>query len=396
MESFQRLFLEWGAAPDSTRLLSVLTMLLLLLLAAWLCGVIFRIVITPVIIKIVARTQAVWDDYIFSPYVLRSASHVIPGIVFYLLLPFAFHLGETEVFPDFHELAIRGTQIYVTVTVVRLFFDFFTNISRLTSQEEDYSSRHYLIGITQFLKLITLLVGAIAIVSFCFGESPLRLIAGLGAVATVLLFIFKDTMLGLVAGIQLSVNKMVKPGDWITIDKLDVNGFVEEVSLTTVKIRNFDNTISTLPPYTLVSDSFRNWKGMSDGGGRRVKRALYIDVNSIRPTDKNDVERLKRDGLLPEDTPTAPSTNLTLFRCCIENELNHHPEVNTRQWLMARQLDPTPHGIPVEVYFYFKECQFVRFEHLAADCMEHFIALLPEFGLRAYQAPSGYDFTTIQ
>ena len=396
MNTLKSFFPHLDMASEAALLLPLVGGLLLLLLAAWLSGAVFRRVVTPLILKVVARTHAVWDDYIFNRHVLGSASHVVPGCVFYLFLPFVFGDEQALSFPDFHELLLRGTRVYVTVTVVRLFCAFFSNVGRLTSQEEDFNSRHYLVGIMQFLKLTVIAIGLVAGVSYAFGQSPLSLIAGLGAVATVFAFIFKDTLLGLVAGIQLSANKMVKPGDWVTMPKYDVNGIVEEVSLVTVKIRNFDNTISTLPPYTLVSDSFRNWKGMADGGGRRVKRALYVDINSVRPVTAEQAGRYADSGRLPADTPRQATTNLTLFRRYVEHYLHSHPEVNTGRWLMARQLDPTPHGLPVEVYFYFSEREFVRYEHLAAECMEHFIATLPEFGLRAYQAPTSYDLNQLK
>ena len=362
MNTLKSFFPHLDMASEAALLLPLVGGLLLLLLAAWLSGAVFRRVVTPLILKVVARTHAVWDDYIFNRHVLGSASHVVPGCVFYLFLPFVFGDEQALSFPDFHELLLRGTRVYITVTVVRLFCAFFSNVGRLTSQEEDFNSRHYLVGIMQFLKLTVIAIGLVAGVSYAFGQSPLSLIAGLGAVATVFAFIFKDTLLGLVAGIQLSANKMVKPGDWIT----------------------------------LVSDSFRNWKGMADGGGRRVKRALYVDINSVRPVTAEQAGRYVDSGRLPADTPRQATTNLTLFRRYVEHYLHSHPEVNTGRWLMARQLDPTPHGLPVEVYFYFSEREFVRYEHLAAECMEHFIATLPEFGLRAYQAPTSYDLNQLK
>lgn len=395
MKLLQDFLLSLNIPLPQAQLFVTIAGLLLFLLIAWLCGCIFRHAISPAILKIVARTHAVWDDYVFNTCVLNSLSHVVPGVVFFILLPIVFENGTADRYPYFHELFVRGTHIYITFTVVRLFCVFLTNVGRLTSEEEGYNGKHYLIGLTQFLKLAVIIIGVIAGASYGFGRSPLSLIVSLGAVATVFAFIFKDTLLGLISGIQLSANKMIKPGDWITMPKYDVNGIVEEVSLVTVKIRNFDNTISTLPPYTLISDSFRNWKGMADGGGRRVKRAIYVDINSVHPAASVDVKRWKEACLLDDSFNPTDTTNLTAFRHFIEHYLMRHPEVNTGRWLMARQLDPTPHGLPVEVYFYFTEREFVRYEHLAADCMEHFIAMMPEFGLRAYQAPTGYDFTQI-
>ena len=346
MNTLKSFFPHLDMASEAALLLPLVGGLLLLLLAAWLSGAVFRRVVTPLILKVVARTHAVWDDYIFNRHVLGSASHVVPGCVFYLFLPFVFGDEQALSFPDFHELLLRGTRVYITVTVVRLFCAFFSNVGRLTSQEEDFNSRHYLVGIMQFLKLTVIAIGLVAGVSYAFGQSPLSLIAGLGAVATVFAFIFKDTLLGLVAGIQLSANKMVKPGDWITMPKYDVNGIVEEVSLVTVKIRNFDNTISTLPPYTLVSDSFRNWKGMADGGGRRVKRALYVDINSVRPVTAEQAGRYADSGRLPADTPRQATTNLTLFRRYVEHYLTATPRSTPAAGSWRASSTPRPTACP--------------------------------------------------
>ncbi len=392
MDFLQNFFLELNATATQARLLATVVGLAAAVLVAWTGGFLFRCIVSPIILKIVARTRAVWDDYVFNSHVLDSLSRVVPGIVFYILLPIAFVGGTKEDYPYLLEIFLRATQIYVTISVARLFCAFLTNVGKLASEEDYDNGHHYLNSITQFLKLVVIFLAIISGVSYAFGRSPLSLLAGLGAAATVFAFIFKDTLLGLVSGIQLSANKMIKPGDWITMSKHDVNGIVEEVSLITVKIRNFDNTISTLPPYTLISDSFRNWKGMADGGGRRVNRALYVDISSICRATPQDIARWKQAGLLDEDFAEEDTTNLTAFRHYIEHYLNRHPDVNTSRWVLARQLDPTPHGLPLDLYFYFSEREFVRYEHLAASCMEHFIAMMPEFGLRPFQAPTGHDF----
>ena len=215
------------------------------------------------------------------------------------------------------------------------------------------------------------------------------------------MFIFKDTIMGLVAGIQLSAAKMLKPGDWVTIERLGINGVVETVTLITVKIRNFDNTITTVPPYTLVSEAFQNWDGMKVRHARRVKRALRIDMTSIRRLNPEEVRRLAGEGYLGPDTAettAAAPINLTLFRHYAEDFLRRHPEVvheESGQWLMARQLEPTSEGLPLELWFYFREIEFVRYEDLAAEVMEHLIAALPAFGLRLFQLPGGNDFARL-
>lgn len=250
---------------------------------------------------------------------------------------------------------------------------------------------HHLMGILQFLRLLTFFLGGIVVVSLLLGYNPTHVITGLGAAATVLMLIFKDSIMGLVAGIQLSLNKMLKVGDWITIKKLDINGLVEEISLTTVKVRNFDNTISTIPPYTLVSDAFQNWDAMAQKGARRVKRALLIDVQSIRFVTQQEVEELREKHYLTENVETKNTTNLTLFRNFLTEAFKRDKDIVQDQWILVRQLDPTPNGIPLEIWFYTQSTEFVKFEDVASSKIELIIAMLPSFHLRLFQSPTGHD-----
>lgn len=232
----------------------------------------------------------------------------------------------------------------------------------------------------------------IVIVAIVIDRSPISLIAGLGAAATVMMLLFRDSIVGLVAGIQLNVNDMLKPGDWITVKKLGVDGYVQKVSLTTVKIRNFDNTIATVPPSILVTDSFMNWKEIGTRG-RRVKRVIYIDVSTVRFCSTEELEAYKGLDLVTRDEIDmgVPIVNLTVYRRFIKSYLKRHSVVNTDDWLMVRQLEHTQNGLPIELYFYFRESDFVRYEELAAVAMEYIIASAAQFKVRLYQAPSGSD-----
>lgn len=376
-----------GAGESSLGILTFLVLMLSAALLSWIAGRLCQQILIPITLKVVARTSHVWDDYLFNRPVLKAACHVVPGIVFYQLLPHCLSKGQETL----GSIATCAVQIYITATLIWLANAFLSNIVVYTSEHEKLKS-HHLNGIIQFLKMAVFCIGCIVIVAFLFGRNPLSIIAGLGAAATVLMLVFKDSILGLVAGIQLSVNHMLKKGDWVTIQKLDIDGVVEEVSLTTVKIRNFDNTISTVPPYTLVSDSFQNWAPMFQSGGRRVKRALYIDVNTIRFATEREVQSLRGKGLLPEDAGAgSPAVNLTLFRAYAEAYLHSLPHVIDDKFVLARQLSPTPEGLPLEFWFYSNVTEFARYESLAAHCIEHFIAVLPQFGLRLFQAPAGSD-----
>lgn len=389
----EQMLVSIGMSPHYAEKSIFVFLLLCLGFISWLAGYIAHRFITPVILKIVEKTETVLDDYFFNRPVLKALWHVVPSIIFYLLLPQCY---TEKTSPTAINLISGATRIYITLTIILLIKAFLSNLV-IYSNEQDKLKSHHLIGIIQFLKLLTYLIGAIIIMAFLMGENPMGLIAGLGAAATVLMFIFKDTILGLVAGIQLSTNKMLKPGDWITIEKLNINGIVEEVSLVTVKVRNFDNTICTVPPYTLVSDTFQNWDGMKMRHARRVKRALYIDVNSIRKLTEDETTQLMQHKIITSneiEKAGTPPINLALFRHYIERLLINHPEVihqETWQWLMARQLEPTPNGLPIELWFYFKEIEFVRYEALTAALMEQIIANIPNFYLRLFQSPTGSD-----
>lgn len=371
-----------------------LTLAAHLLLLALLCSAIgwaCRRFLVPIVMKIVSKTMTVLDDYLINEPVLKGVCRIVPGMVFLLLLPYCFPGIEFESKPLVQTILEIGVKIYLTCASVLLVNAFLTNLCTFTTEQEKFKN-HHLVSIVQFLKLISYCIGGIIVVAFLFNRSPINLIAGLGAAATVLMLVFRDSILGLVAGIQLSANKMLKPGDWITIKKLDIDGVVEELSLTTVKIRNFDNTISTVPPYTLVSDSFQNWTGMFESGARRFKRILLIDVNTIRACSEDELAAWRRKKLIDKaDCEEESPVNLTLFRRYAERYLRQLSSVRGDQWLMARQLEQTPQGLPLELFFYFKETNFVKYEQLAAEVVEHFVATLPQFGLRLFQVPAGRD-----
>ena len=378
-----------GIAPLWSHRLRQLTLVLLVFLLALLAARLCKKWIVPAILKIVEKTSNKWDDYLVNEPVLDAICRIIPSVVLYALLPLC--ISNTE--NGLYVMADRIISAYIAYGVMRLAAAFLKNATDIVTH---HLHEHHLVGLFQFLRLLTFCLGIIVIVALLFGNDPIRMIAGLGAAATVLMLVFKDSILGLVAGIQLSTNNMLRVGDWITLPKMNIDGIVEQVSLTTIKIRNFDNTISTVPPYTLVSDSFQNWRGMFDTEARRVKRALFIDIHSIRRSSDEEKEMLLRKKLISKaDAENEQVTNLTLFRHYVVSFLRNSPQVGDNQWTLARQLAPTPHGLPLEIWFYLRETRFVQYESLAADFMEQFVATLPLFGLRHYQAPSGHDLLSL-
>ena len=394
-------FIRLLGFPDTVN--NQLTFFLLCGLTAALTGLLsylLRTFFTPFCSRWTKKTNVVWDDYLLNPPVLNATWHLLGAVVLFHLLPSCYTLPESA----WYVFVEQATKIFITLCATHIVTAFLTNLANYTTEQEA-TQKHALVGITQFLKLLTYCICGIIIISFIFGRNPISIIAGLGAAATVLMLVFKDTILGLVAGIQLSANRMMKPGDWVTIEKLHVNGIVEQMSLTTVKIRNFDNTISTVPPYTLVSDVFHNWTGMYESGSRSVKRALFLDSRTIHFLEKESVETLvKKNLVLPEDCrestgendkPTPEPINLALFRAYATRYLATLPVVDTDTWVLVRQLESTPQGLPLEFWFYLKETDFVRYENIASQIFEHFIAVLPHFGLRLFQAPTGDDLRAV-
>lgn len=350
-------------------------------LVAWLVYMLCIKIVTPLLVRITKHTDMIWDDYLLNPQVLQSACHVVPAIVVWQMLPPLFianHVIQT--------LASKATAIYITITVMRLAITFIGSF-KLFDSEKDHrtAAQQYFHSFCGVLKIVVLFLGIIVIVAIVIDRSPLTLLAGLGATSAVLMLVFKDSITGLVAGIRLTSNNMVSKGDWITVDKLGANGVVEDITLSTVKVRNFDNTIVTLPPQKLIEDSFQNWQGMQQSGGRRVTRMIYIDFHSIGIADDNLKQRLVERKLINKADMHTNVVNLTLFRNYIEWWIYNNKEVNTDLTFMVRQLQPTNTGLPIEVYFFLKNKEWKTYEHNLAEIMERIYAFAPEFGLKIYQ-----------
>ena len=326
-----------------------------------------------------APTAVGWDDLLFNPHSLRAACRIVPAVVVWQQLPAVFWRA-----PDVQEVLVRATGIYITVMSMLL------GISLVDSFKSYEDKRH--LALQQYyhtfcgvLKILVIFLAVIVMVAIAIGRSPLTLIAGLGATSAILMLVFKDTISGLVAGIRLTSNDMLHRGDWITVPKADINGIVEDITLTTVKVRNFDNTILTITPQTLVDDSFQNWIGMRQGEGRRVKRKVYFDFRSIRPVDEARRELLLTRYGFREDEIAPGAVNMTLFRQYVERWLASRDEVNTAMLFMVRQLEATNTGLPLEFYFFLKQKEWKPYEHLLAGMMEYVYSIIPDFGLAVYQ-----------
>lgn len=367
-----------------------IVLILAILLAAYLTTLIFKHFIMPAVRKITSRTKATWDDYLFNDQMMKSFCRMIPPIIWYILLPFAFDEKSAYLL----HILLKISLIYLIITALRLIKSFLESLYEISSEHEALKNRP-LKGIYQMINLIAIVVGIILIISVLIDQDATTILTGLGASAAILMLIFKDSILGLVAGVQLSANDMLRPGDWITMSKYGADGYVIEVSLTTVKVQNFDKTITTIPPYALVSDSFQNWRGMRESGGRRIKRSLFIDMTTVHFCTPEEMNSFVQKGWITVPTEEhEPPVNLHMFREYALKYISTHPEVNHDLMQMVRQLQPTAEGIPIEIYCFSNTPDWIPYETLQGEIFDHLIAMIPEFGLRIFQRPAGADFQT--
>lgn len=357
---------------------------------SYLATQLFRHLVMPAIRKITARTKATWDDYLFNDEMLHAFSRVIPPLVWYVLLPFAF----TEEAQLLHFL-LKACLIYLIVVALLLLNSFLKSVYEISNEHESLRNRP-LKGIYQMINILAIGVGIILIISVLIDKDATSILAGLGASAAILMLIFKDSILGLVAGVQLSANDMLRPGDWITMPKYGADGDVIEVTLTTVKVRNFDKTITTIPPYALVSDSFQNWRGMRETGGRRIKRSINIDLNTIHFCTDEEKRHFIARGWLEVESAQQEVVNLHVFQTYLQHYLTTHPMTHKELMIMVRQMQPTSEGVPLEIYCFSNTSEWPKYEQIQAEIFDHIFAIIPEFGLRIFQSPSGIDIKSLQ
>lgn len=414
MEEVNHGLLSMGADSVWADKLDNWVVLLLIVGVALLANVVCRRIILRAVAKLVKRTKATWDDIVFDHKVMVHVSRIVAPVLIYLAIPIAFPEHGNSVWLD---VLRRLCLIYIIIAFLRFIIVFLAAVYHVYSEKEQYKDKP-LKGLLQTAQVSIFFVGGIVIVSTLIGKSPWALLTGLGASAAILMLVFKDSIMGFVSGIQLTANNMLKVGDWITMPKYGADGTVIEVTLNTVKVRNWDNTITTLPPYLLVSDSFQNWQGMRESGGRRVKRSVNIDMTSVRFCTPEMLEKYRRIHLLEayiDETERKVNehnaqhgidnsvvvnglrqTNLGVFRAYLDSYLKSLPVVNRELHCMVRQLQPTDKGIPIELYFFSTIKEFVAYEGIQADVFDHVLAVIPEFGLRVFQSPSGEDIRNMK
>ena len=377
-----KILIGWGVDPKFANTFDEAIIAIILVLIAvgldFLCQAIF----VGSMRKLAQHTHFQWDTLMIKRKVVHNLVHTIPAILVYALLPMAFIKGKWLLM-----FSQKVCAVYIVFVLLLAINGFILVMLDLYSQKAANKNRP-IKGFMQVLQVLAFFIGGIIIIAILAGKSPATLFAGLGASAAILMLVFKDTILGFVAGIQLSANDMLRPGDWVTVPSSNANGIVQEITLNTVKIQNFDNTISTIPPYTLVNNSFQNWRGMTESGGRRVMKSIILDLTTIKFCTPEMLDAFRKDiPLLADYQPDKDvvPTNSQMFRVYVERYLTNLPVVNTDLDLIISQLQATEYGVPVQIYFFSRNKIWKEYERIQSDIFDHFFAMVPKFELKVYQ-----------
>ena len=390
------------------RLCAQVGILVIVLVLAWVGNFIAKKIILRITRRFIKKSKTQWDDILDEHRVFTLLSHLVPAIIIYLFTPFVFI--DTLGAGWFMRVVSLIYMIVVGMLVLNAFLSSVVDIYRTYS----FARRMPIRGFVQVVKILIFITGGIIILGMVIGRDPTKILAGFGAMTAVLMLIFKDAILGFVAGIQISANNMVHLGDWIEMPKYGADGDVIDISLTTVKVQNWDKTISTIPAYALISDSFKNWRGMSDSGGRRIKRAINIDMNTVKFCNPMMLDKFRRFEHIAEYIDAKQNeideynitgnvdntelvngrrmTNVGTFRAYVIAYLKNHPKINQNMTFLVRQLKPTECGLPIEIYVFSSDKVWANYEAIQADIFDHILAVVPEFGLRVFQNPTGSDF----
>ncbi len=381
--------------------------IVIILFTCIIIDLILKKIVIRILSKVILKNKFQWGNVLVERKVLYRMANIVPGIIIYFFAP---------AFGKFDYLVKRIAAVYILVM-----FYFVVN-SLLDAINDVYirfpiSRVRPLKGLLQVIKIVFFIVITIVLIGTLLDQNPLILLSGIGALAAVFSFVFKDSILGFMAGIQLTTNDMLRIGDWIEMSQYGADGDVIDITLNTVKVQNFDKTIVTIPAYSLVSDSFKNWRGMMDYGGRRIKRAIYIDMGSIGFCYQEMIEKYKkidylkdyiiekeqeitdynRNNVTGEEAINGKHlTNIGTFRMYVQNYLNNHPQLNKKSPPMVRQLPPGENGLPLEIYAFTETTEWTVFEMIQSDIFDHIFSIVGEFDLRIFQNPTGYDMQKIR
>jgi len=408
IHQFQDLLLSWGVPENIIVFTRVAISVVIILLVAYIVKKIIDAIVLKVIHQIAKRTKSLWDDFLVERHVFKRLSNLVPALIAYHLFEIALS-DFSSTYYEVIQILLKGYSVFVVVWTLDAFLSAANDMYNTTTMAKDRSIKGYI----QVAKIIAYFFGTIVIIGILANKNPGAILVGLGTFAAVLMLVFKDTILGLVASIQLSANDLVKIGDWIEMPNRNIDGKVMDISLTSVKVQNWDFTINSIPTYSLVSESFQNWRGMEQAEGRRLRNSMYIDVNSVRLCSDELLDHLEKFPILHDYLEGVKASlkqegsagsgehdiamgvrpsNLNLFRNYVELSLRSNPDINQDLTLIVRYLPAIDKGVPVEYICFSRKKSSNEFENVKANLLEHFWSVLTEFNLTPFQNPSGGDF----
>lgn len=408
MDFIKEQLVGYGVSEQMSVYFSNIIMVLFIALLSVVANVIAKKIVLKIIIRLITNNRYTWDNILLEKKVFHKLSHLAPAFIIYY---------AASIFPLVQTGIEKVAMIYMMIVTIMVFNALLDAVDAIYRTYE-VSKIRPIKGYIQVAKIVLFIIGAIVVISNLMGQNPLILLSGLGAISAILMLIFKDSILGLVAGVQLSSNDMVRVGDWIEMPKYNADGDVIDITLNTVKVMNFDKTITMIPSYALISDSFKNWRGMQVSGGRRIKRSVCIDTSSIRFCTTEMIEEFKKIHYLSDYITTRLDeinayniehqinrestvngrqlTNIGVFRAYVQEYLRHHPKIHQDMTLIVRQLEARDSGLPLEIYAFSNDTAWTVYESVQSDIFDHIFAIIPVFGLRAFQNPSGQDIANLK
>ena len=401
-----------GLNESGANTFSVIIIVLSIIIISWLSDFITKQILLTVLRRIIRRTKTAWDDALLEQRVFHKIAHIVPAIVVYSTIEYAFPNSIVLV-----NIITKLASIYIVFVIVQSINALLNGVnliySRTTGEKKGTSIKSYI----QVLKIAFYVIAAIIALSLLLNKNVGYFLTGMGAMAAVLLLIFQDTILGLVAGVQISGNDMLRIGDWISMPARNADGVVTDISLHTVKVQNWDKTIATIPTYALVKESYNNWRGMEESGVRRICRSLHLDMNSVHFCTSEELKKFSKIHRIKDYIANKEQelkefneknnidgsvvvngrrqTNLGVFRKYLEFYLRNNPNISEDMTLMVRQLEPTETGIPMQIYVFSKVQAWVDYEGIQSDIFDHILSVVPEFNLRVFQNPTGADFSKL-
>lgn len=401
-------FSSIGLSEFYAELITICLLLTLVIVLGWILDKITRQILLSTFVRLAKKTKTEWDDLLVENKVFSALAHIAPVVFIFYFIPGIFDHHETIV--DYSQ---RLSEVVIIIAAIVIINRVLNTIRMVLERLESFKDKP-LQSYFQLAKIIIGLILGILSIAIIADKSVMYFFSAFGAMTAVVLLVFRDTILGFIASIQLAANDMIRVGDWVQLDKYGADGDVIEINLTTVKVRNWDKTISTVPTYSFISDSFKNWRGMEESGARRIARSIHINQNSIKFCDKDMIDRFKKIHIIKEyieekeqeikDYNSANNintdeisngrrmTNLGTFRAYLLEYIKRHPKVNQDYTILVRQLAPTEKGIPIQIYAFCNDIAWVNYEAFQGDIFDHTLAVIPQFDLEIFQSPSGSDF----